>query len=167
MTIKHLLSKRQGALLLLGVILLGTGFMVLFVGVGKLTPIILSLLNEGIEEAGLDLFSVCLIYFIIGVLMLGVMIPGVPVYIAGGLIVGNAAMREMPFGIAIALSTLVCFVIKLGAVVVQQKVIGELLGTRVSVRMLVGVNSTTIKAIRRVLSAPGSRGAPPRAPARR
>jgi hypothetical protein len=46
---------------------------------------------------------------------------------------------------------------KLGAIVMQQKGIGAILGKRVGVRKTVGVNSFGIRAIKRILSRPGLR----------
>jgi len=52
-------------------------------------------------------------------------------------------------------ATLLCFLMKLIAIVMQQKGIGERLGQRVAVRAAVGINSETIKAMRHILEQPG------------
>ena len=62
---------------------------------------------------------------------------------------------SMAFEVAIVYTILVCVCIKLLAVTLQQKCIGERLGERVRIRKMVSINSTTIKGIRVVLSKPG------------
>ena len=58
------------------------------------------------------------------------------------------------FWCGIVYSSVICFFLKLMAVVLQQEGIGKNLGKKVSVRMAVGVNSTSIRAIGRILGEP-------------
>jgi hypothetical protein len=122
------------------------------------------------------------LFIIIGVVMfLLPPVPGVPVYISGGIIVTASAMKVRRhsncstathsltitatapppatkiwnFWLALFYATVVCHLIKLLAIVLQQKGIGEGLGGRVSIRAAVGVNSPTIRAIKLILSEPG------------
>jgi hypothetical protein len=88
----------------------------------------------------------------------------VPVYLSGGVLLTASAMRVFEeehgagsgtaFMLGILYSSAVCFLLKLCAVVLQQEGIGKNLGKKVSVRMAVGVNSTSIRAIGRILGAP-------------
>ena len=60
----------------------------------------------------------------------------------GGIILTNAAVEaEYSFFFALLFTSLVCFGIKLCAVVIQQKIFGGMLGNRTWVRAFVGVNS--------------------------
>jgi hypothetical protein len=86
------------------------------------------------------------------------------VYITGGIILtdrafldafGGEAAYPLSYVAAVTVAVLFCFGIKLSAAVMQQKGIGETLGRRVWVRALVGVNSVTMRAIRRILLTPG------------
>ena len=134
-------------------VFLGTFFMTLFVVVGKLTNIILSKLNAHLAQYPLG--TVLVLWFAVGVFMFSIAIPGVPVYVTGGVIVTSAAQGTIGFWGGLVLSTFVCLFIKLAAVVIQQKIIGEIFGSKVGVRRMVGVNSITIRAIKAILSVPG------------
>lgn len=59
------------------------------------------------------------------------------------------------FWLGAAYSSAVSFGVKLTAIAMQQKIIGERLGTRVTVRRAVQVNSPTMKAIKLILNKPG------------
>mmetsp|Transcript_8424 Transcript_8424/g.27972 ORF Transcript_8424/g.27972 Transcript_8424/m.27972 type:complete len:876 (+) Transcript_8424:337-2964(+) len=134
---------------------LGIIYISIVVGVGKLTSLFLSWLID--ELAGLDLIVVYLIFCVVGLIMfLLPPVPGVPVYLTGGIIM--TAAGEDSFGSffgALFVSSLICFGIKLIAIVMQQKGIGENLGKMVYIRQLVGINSVTMQAIRKILEQPG------------
>ena len=102
-------------------------------------------------------------------------VPGTPVYLCGGVLLvplcetafgapfdpeGCAAPEPREgchagFWLAMLFATALCFCMKLAAIVMQQKGIGERLGQRVAVRAAVGINSPTVKAIRFILTQPG------------
>mmetsp|Transcript_9734 Transcript_9734/g.23388 ORF Transcript_9734/g.23388 Transcript_9734/m.23388 type:complete len:427 (-) Transcript_9734:148-1428(-) len=82
-------------------------------------------------------------------------VPGSTTFIAGGIIVTSAARDQIGYFYGILLATAASFVLKLIAVVLQQEVIGKYLGRSPAVRQLVGVNSVQVRAIKRILSAPG------------
>ena len=67
----------------------------------------------------------------------------------------NAGEASLGFWGAFCLSSTVCMGVKICGVTIQQKVIGEQLGKKVSVRSAVGINTITIRAIRHLLSQPG------------
>ena len=158
-----LLNELHWSKILQSTVFLGTLFMTLFVIVGKLTNIILSKLNAHLAQYPLG--TVLVLWFFVGVVMFAVAIPGVPVYVTGGVIITSAMVNHDAVNYAagsntyfwggLFLSTFICLLIKLCAVVIQQKIIGEIFGRNVSVRRMVGVNSLTIRAIKSILSIPG------------
>jgi len=82
-------------------------------------------------------------------------VPGLAVYLTAGVLIPPACEMEMGFLNACFYSAFLAFLMKLCAQVLQQKWIGEGLGSSVAVRAAVGVNSDVIKAIRRILEQPG------------
>jgi hypothetical protein len=137
--------------------LLGSIYMLSVVGIAKVTTVLLSMLNEAL--AALDLAVVVVMFYILGVAMLIAMLPGSPVYVCGGVVLTSAVMgdetTDQRFCAGVALAICVCFVVKLTALVIQQKLIGGMLGKAVSIRRAVGINSMQIKAIRKILMAKG------------
>jgi hypothetical protein len=61
----------------------------------------------------------------------------------------------MNFWLALLFTSVICMLIKVLAIVAQQKGFGEGMGRLVSVRKLVGVNSVPIRAIKMILEVPG------------
>ena len=122
--------------------------------VGKITYIALSELNVLLQAY--PLWLVTIVFFLVGLTMfLNPAIPGVPVYLIGGVLLVGSAEVWFGFWLGIAYTCLVCFFIKLTAVAMQQKFFGEKLGTKVWVRQIVGVNSISIRAIKIILEKPG------------
>ena len=143
---------------LVKVIWLGVFVVVLVVGIGKAVNIFLAELNAVLET--LPLTQVTLIFVAVGVFMfLLPPVPGVPVYLAGGVCLTNAAWKQgegpWSFRSSVYFTIIVCFGSKLLAFACQQKLIGERMGHSVEVRTLVCVNSITIKAIKFILQKPG------------
>ena len=62
---------------------------------------------------------------------------------------------EIPFWIGAAWANVISYSLKLVAHILQQKLIGETLGSRVGIRAMVSPNSRLMKAIRILLSQPG------------
>ena len=127
---------------------------------GSFTVVFLSYLRVKLATAPVAL--VYLIFAIVGLAMFLIpVIPGLPVYITGGIILTDAPLAKVYGGGASGYAwacfwaVTLCFVIKLLAVVMQQKGIGERLGDRVWIRSLVNVNSTTMRSIRFLLTKPG------------
>lgn len=125
------------------------------VGVGKLTTLFLSWLGDQLEP--LSLIQVVVIFVFVGLIMfLLPPVPGVPVYLTGGIVMTQAAEGDgMGFFPGLFVSSFVCLGIKLMAIVMQQKCIGEQLGSYITVRKLVSINSISIRAIKKILSEPG------------
>ncbi|KAK3282646.1 hypothetical protein CYMTET_9626 [Cymbomonas tetramitiformis] len=106
------------------------------VGVGKLTTLFLSWLGDQLEP--LSLGVVIVIFVFVGLTMfLLPPVPGVPVYLTGGIVMTQAAEDSMGFFPGLFMSSFVCLGIKLMAIVMQQKCIGEQLGSYITVRKLV------------------------------
>jgi len=146
------------------VMLIGIFYFSFSVGVGKLTYIFLSFLNT--QLAGLGLGAVTAIFMIIGLLMfLLPPVPGAPVYLVGGVMITGTAWEAFggenyrqdntAFWSAGMYTVGLGFLLKYMAIAVQQKGFGEQLGKKVAIRKAVGVNSITIRAIKKILTKPG------------
>merc|ERR1719181_955537 len=80
-------------------------------------------------------------------------VPGVPVYIFGGLIVADQCPQGFWIGIAICI--VISFIMKLCACAMQQKLIGESLGNSIAIKQQCGIHTPGIRAIECVLRAKG------------
>lgn len=80
-------------------------------------------------------------------------VPGLPVYLFSGVIVA----RTSPFGFwwGCFISIVLGLVLKLSACAMQQKLIGEALGSSIWIRSQVGVNKPFFRAVERILTKPG------------
>ena len=124
------------------------------VGIGIATTVFLSWLIQALASTSLAFTT--FIFVIVGVLMfLAPPIPGVPVYISAGIMLVANAQKSWGFLLACAYGILAAFFLKLFSFVLQNKMLGEGLGSWVSVRRMVDVNSISIRAIRRILIQPG------------
>jgi len=122
----------------------------------RLTPVFLQWLVTKIEL--LKLSVVCVVFYLVGLcLFMLPPVPGVPVYVAAGSIIVARARREpgLTFWPAVVLAWTMSLLLKLHAVALQQKLIGECLGSSVHIRQLVGVHTVSIRAIENILRRPG------------
>jgi hypothetical protein len=152
---------------------LGLFFVSVQVGIAKVVTLFLSFLNAALASLSLAVVTGLFVVIGFGMFMLPP-VPGVPVYVSGGIILCSAGMRHVQgmceasrtspsvvcsdtegFWPGLVYASAVCFFIKLMATAGEQKVIGGGLGTRVSIRAIVGVNSPSIKCIKLILSQPG------------
>jgi hypothetical protein len=120
------------------------------------TPVALQLIGEKLES--MPFMVVLIIFYGVGLFMfLLPPVPGVPVYVAAGSICVTRGLKEdgLTFYPAVIMVSLWALLIKLSAVVCQQKGFGEGLGSSVSIKMLVGVHTPTIRAIELILKRPG------------
>ncbi|GBG31702.1 Hypothetical Protein FCC1311_079272 [Hondaea fermentalgiana] len=140
---------------LIKVLWLGVLFFLFSVGVTRLTTLFLSWLNGELASVSFGITTV--IFFLVGICMfLLPPVPGVPVYVSGGIILVSGAEPTLGFWGGIAFTMAICFSLKMLAIVIQQKYFGEhLASTRVWVRSFVGVNSIEMRAIREILLKPG------------
>ena len=100
---------------------------------------------------------VTFLFFIIGIIMFLVpVIPGLAVYLSAGVILGPTCADT--FGGFIPASiygAFMAWIMKFFAHILQQKWLGESLGSRLWVRQAVGINAPLMKAVRYLLEQPG------------
>lgn len=134
---------------------IGILYYVMMVGISKFVMVFLSWLNGALALTQLGVtvgifWSVGLFMFLLPP------VPGVPVYVLGGVVLVQAFRRNgQPFALSVVIVTFICYSIKLAAIVIQQKVIGGGMSGSLFIRKTVGVNSITIKAIKMILTKPG------------
>lgn len=110
--------------ILVKTVYVGLFYALISVGVGKVVTLILSALNDAL--APLSLAAVTFIFMGVGLTMfLAPPVPGVPVYLAAGVILTPAAEPTMGFWGALMFGSAIGFILKMLAIVMQQKVIGE------------------------------------------
>jgi uncharacterized integral membrane protein len=129
-------------------------YFVLMIGVAKATYIFLSWLNGILVK--FDLGLVIIIFFIIGYLMFMLPpVPGVPVYITGGIILAaRCQTTSLGFWGGVILSIVVGYTLKLTAVM-GQWAIGRKAGNSIKIQKMVGVDTVAIRAIEDILKVPG------------
>ena len=126
--------------------------------VAKFTTLLLSWLIT--ECSAMGLYPVTGIIIAIGLfLFLLPPVPGVPIYLTGGILL-VASGRDHPnpsLGIwgSVVYTGFVSLAIKLFACTLQQKCIGGFLAGKAWIRQLVGVNSDMIRTMRLILGEPG------------
>jgi hypothetical protein len=133
---------------------IGLFYVIVQVGIGLLVTVFLSWINVALQD--LPLYAVTIIFFFIGMAMfLLPPVPGLPVFITGGILLGKAAEQQFTFFGAVAYGIGVCWLCKQTSLLLQQKMIGQGMSGSLYIRKTVGVNSITIRAIRRLLRKPG------------
>jgi len=131
-------------------------YFIFFVGFSKITTVFLSWLNS--QLASYDFAVILAIFYAVGITMfLLPPVPGVPVYFFGGAVLVPAGAKDFGFGVSLSITIGVCFLLKMTAIFVQQKIIGGLMSGSVTVRSIVGVNTLGVKAIKSILTKPGMR----------
>ena len=133
----------------------GLLYVIFMAVVAKFTVVLLAWLIETTAEMNLVLVTVIIIAVGLSLFLLPP-VPGVPIYLTGGILIPNVGQRVLG-GIAPAV-IYTCFVsiaLKLLACTLQQKAIGVPLSGKVYIRQLVGMNSGLIRTMRLVL---GQRG---------
>jgi hypothetical protein len=105
---------------------------------------------------------VIVLTFVVGVVaFLWPTIPGMVVYMFGGLLipdtctVPSGADRDTQFWVGVGINIILGFFLKLCACAVQQKAIGERLGKNVKVRQMCRIHTTQMRCIESVLRKPG------------
>lgn len=111
-------------------------------------------------EWNLHWAPVSIIFFLFGELMfLNPAIPGPAVYLTGGVllvpVMVDAPTPSSEIIAPLCWATFLCYIMKLVAHIGQQKIFGEGLGSRASVRALVSPNSMSMRAIRFLLEQRG------------
>ena len=82
-------------------------------------------------------------------------IPGLPIYLTGGIVLVSVGRESLGLSVSILYACAVSLLLKLFACTIQQKLIGENLGGSIAVKQMVGINSEAIRAMRVMLSDPG------------
>lgn len=132
----------------------GIAFMILQVIVAQFTVLFLSWLIEVTSTMNLGVVTAILVG--VGMIMfLLPPVPGVPIYLTLGIVIIAAGRDLLGIVGSMVYATGASLGLKLLACTVQQKLIGENLSKSVSVRKMVQINSTVIKAMRLVLAQPG------------
>ena len=117
-------------------------FFTCIIGVGKGSTVFFSWLNEQLATMNYGPMVALFISFGVSLFLLPP-VPGVPVYIIGGItVVGNGEAALGGFNNSLWVCVAICLMIKLAAVTIQQKLFGENLGSSVTVRCIVGVNGS-------------------------
>mmetsp|Transcript_20678 Transcript_20678/g.25073 ORF Transcript_20678/g.25073 Transcript_20678/m.25073 type:complete len:382 (+) Transcript_20678:1-1146(+) len=133
----------------------GMFFFTVSIGVARIVLVFLSWLREELDPVSVAITTGIIIA--VGIIMfLLPPVPGVPVYITIGIVLVSKVEDSMGFvggimyGIALSLG------LKISAIFMQQKIIGEMWGSKsVAIRSMVGINSVELRAMRRALSEPG------------
>mmetsp|Transcript_2489 Transcript_2489/g.5166 ORF Transcript_2489/g.5166 Transcript_2489/m.5166 type:complete len:926 (+) Transcript_2489:227-3004(+) len=132
----------------------GIAYMILQVICAQLTIVFLSWLID--KTADFGLYAVTGIMMGVGAVMfLLPPVPGVPVYLALGIVLTAQGHQTVGWIGAIFYSTGIGLVLKLIASALQQKMIGENLSHFVSIRQFVSVNSNMMRAMKLVLKRHG------------
>mmetsp|Transcript_10840 Transcript_10840/g.12505 ORF Transcript_10840/g.12505 Transcript_10840/m.12505 type:complete len:875 (+) Transcript_10840:413-3037(+) len=137
---------------------IGVILFVVAVIVGRVTNIFLSWLSEILVTLPLYMTTVIFIFVGLGMFMLPP-VPGLPVYLAGGIVLASNAQGDETGWSFINAAMYACFIVyilKLLAIVLQQKVIGQMYGRKsVAIRAAVNINSMDLRAMKVILSKPG------------
>mmetsp|Transcript_20708 Transcript_20708/g.58077 ORF Transcript_20708/g.58077 Transcript_20708/m.58077 type:complete len:798 (+) Transcript_20708:84-2477(+) len=122
----------------------------------KFTPVFLSWLGTELKRRP---FGPCVLaFYVAGIIMfLLPPVPGVPVYMAAGTIIVARGKEEpwLSFWTGICFASVLGLILKLNAVAIQQKVIGEGFGKYQYVQRLVGIHTVQIRAIQKILERDG------------
>jgi len=143
---KHWLSVLEKAFALT------IGYLVFYL-FSKVTPLFLAVLADWLPS---NLIAVMVVFYIVGLIMfLLPPVPGVPVYMAAGFIVMESSGPELSFLVGFLMTSVMCLLLKLTAVAIQQKLIGQCLGGSLYIQQLVGVHTVNVRAIEKILKQPG------------
>ena len=137
------------------VIVITFSYIVLVVGVMKVTMLLFSYLTHVLRPQPLWLSTLVFVAVALTMFLLPP-VPGAPVYITAGVLLTPIAEQTVGGYVpAVLYAMAVGFVTKLGACALQQKLIGANLGRSVRVRSAVMVNSPLMRAIAVMMSKPG------------
>jgi len=133
----------------------GIIYFVLQVGCGRGVVVLLAWICE--VSLGLSWFAVvCILYGLGSFLFLLPPIPGYPIYMVSSILITKRMEAEGGHFLLAALFALVLsLLIKLSAVAMQQKMIGEPFCESVRVKKIVSIHTPEMKAIRHILSQQG------------
>mmetsp|Transcript_84324 Transcript_84324/g.212640 ORF Transcript_84324/g.212640 Transcript_84324/m.212640 type:complete len:751 (+) Transcript_84324:114-2366(+) len=135
--------------------LVGIFYVTVQVGVSQGVTVFLSWLSD--EIAPWSLPSMLAVLFAIGeVMFLLPPVPGLPIYLISGIVVVQRCLQDgRGFWVGVAVASVFSVVLKMVAVFLQQKAIGESFSRSVKVKKLCAIHTPTMKAVRHILSRPG------------
>jgi len=130
---------------------------------GMVTNIVLAWVNAKLDGAGFTTLSA--MFFLVGTGMFMIpIVPGIAVYLFGGILIPAGYVRQQgtpndyshdSFWIGFGIACLLNFCLKMVAIILQQKGIGEPMSTNLWVLQTVGANTPQMKAVERILRKPG------------
>ena len=132
----------------------GFGYVFFNVLASKFTTVFLSWLIEYTSDMSIHAVTGIVVLVGMGLFMLPP-IPGLPIYLTGGIVLVSVGRETLGLVNAIAYATSVGLGTKLLACAIQQKIIGGMLGGSISVKQVVSVNSDGVRAMRLILSEKG------------
>jgi len=141
--------------ILLKIAILGELFFTLQVGVMKVTYVFLSWLNTTLRDTSIGIV-VLLVYLIGGCMFLLPPVPGLPVYVFAGILLGEKGRQDdkIGFWLGCVIAMVLGLFTKLCACV-GQYMIGYYLGKSLKVQQLIGVDKVPTRAIEKILSGRG------------
>lgn len=153
--VKRMLAWELGNLLS-KVLTLGILWFVFVILIGRVVNVFLSFLSELLAPLSLGITTLIFFGTGLGLFMLPP-VPGLPVYLTGGILLSQSAqLNGLSFGQAGGYSILICALIKMCSIVLQQKVLGQMLGRKsVAIRSAVQLNSLELRAMKKIMSVPG------------
>jgi len=122
----------------------------------KAMPILLNVFLAwmGVAMEGFNFILLMVVTFAAGFFLFMLPpVPGPPIYLFGGFVISDRCPWGFWWGALCCI--LLCFVLKLTACAVQQKIIGGLMSNSLWVRQTCGVHTPLMRAIERVLRRPG------------
>lgn len=130
-------------------------FFTLQVGVSKVTYVFLSWLNTSLEDTSFSMVLI-LVYIIGCTMFLLPPVPGLPVYLFAGILIGAKGLKDdrIGFWFACGIATVLSLFTKLCACT-GQYMIGYFLGKSIKVQQLIGVDKVPTRAIEMVLKSRG------------
>mmetsp|Transcript_118940 Transcript_118940/g.237058 ORF Transcript_118940/g.237058 Transcript_118940/m.237058 type:complete len:741 (+) Transcript_118940:101-2323(+) len=130
---------------------LGVAYHGLVVGMGKVTVVLLSVVNEYV--AGWPLFTVSAVMYTVALLLfLSPASPAMPIYMLMGIIMTSSAMQQgWDFVPAVAWASFIAFAMKLSFCVVAQKCIGGPCGSSVRIQHAVQIHTPYMRAVEELL----------------
>ncbi len=132
----------------------GAGFITFTVLAAKFTTLFLSWLIE--RTSDMNILTVTGILIGVGVIMfLLPPVPGAPIYLTLGIVIVPVGREQFGLVWCILYAMAVSLALKLLATFLQMKMIGGLLKGNVTVRQMVGINTTLIRAMKLCLGEPG------------
>jgi len=133
----------------------GIAYMTIQVGISQFVTVFLSWLSDKITPWPLPL--ILLVLFAIGeVMFLLPPVPGLPIYLISGIVIVQRCQSDgWNFAMGTLLAIVFSFFLKLAAILLQQKAIGEPFSRSIRVKKLVAIHTPAMKAVKHILSRPG------------